>query len=126
MIILKSALRTLLGDHDETIWSDQELQEYLNIGLAWWNLLPPETQYTFADTALLDTTAVLMAATIHITIDLITSLDDDTLYSPHLGVVITEHQYQFYYELFRHAEEQFEQAKTRKWHLSESQPVVWH
>ena len=126
MIAWTSALRTFLGDHDNDIWSESDLQEYLNIGLAWWNLLPPETKYSFSDTYLLDSTAVLLAAVIHATTDLVIGLDDDTLHSTRHGVTLTERQYMHYHNLFKQAEEQFEQSKRKKLQVVSSREPIWH
>lgn len=126
MFKMTAALRSLLGDHTQYIWSDHDLQGYLDTGLAWWNLLPPETKLSFNDTQLLDNTAVLLAATIHACMDLIINLDESSLYNAKLSVVLTETQHQFYFDLFQQAEEHFEQAKQRKWEITQTRQAVWN
>ena len=36
-------LRTLLWDNGRQVWDDEELQNYLDRSLGWWNLYPPQT-----------------------------------------------------------------------------------
>ena len=36
-------LRTLLRDQAKLVWTNDELEDMLNHGLSWWNLVSPET-----------------------------------------------------------------------------------
>jgi hypothetical protein len=43
-----ATLRTLPRDNDRTLWSDEELEDYLNRALDLWNITSPETELTRA------------------------------------------------------------------------------
>jgi len=113
-------LRILLRDHDERLWSDEELASMLDHGLVWWNLTHPTTNNPI-ETYGPQNTAVLWASAVLALTHLLwhRSKNED--------VLLTRRERDRYEELLESAERIFEESKLSKPHLfRKPPPVIWH
>ena len=123
----RDQLRTILRDQDKTIWSNDELDDMLDHGLTWWNLISPETNLELVQlragalpNAKVQQSAVLWASVV---LSLVLLLHPHGLKG---NVTLTSTERAKYEGLLANAEGLFEESKMAKAQIVRDEATTWH
>ena len=123
----RNQLRTILRDQNRRIWSNDELDDMLDHGLSWWNLVSPETSIDLGElrkgalpNAGTQQSAVLWASVV---LSIVLLLQPRGLKH---DVVLDPEERTRYEELLTNAEEMFDRSKMTKSRIILDDQTVWN